>query len=359
MHCFHINLFALSCFIALSNATCATWTNIWEVDRSDTVDEAARLLGLPDYQVIEQMNPGINVEFVSPAQQITVPYLSPVSSPATWTTTGCSHILHLRYTPNTNSQSTDKHTKTHKPGEETLSNTAPTTTISVEQSTSLTNYKSSSISAMPQESNLALTVVVGYNSARTIRSSNTKAEPNSFQTQHSLSTEQSHSSSTQLNNIQMPTTSVSQHGISTEQSDSSSMQLSSIPMPTTSISTSSLSTKAPLPQCNIAGNFYTRNETQLTYAQRFCQRIGNFNDTGAPVSWVTLVQDDKEHFYMFSLEWLPKCKRRGFIGQDWNSYCSDVMRSNYILCINGGQGGYTDSDCLRYSYRPLSPTIYS
>lgn len=117
-------------FAAVSEAACSSWQNVWEVYRYDTVDEAARVLGLPDYQVIEQMNAEINVQFVSPAQQITVPYISPISSPGTWTTIGCSHILHLRDAPSANPQNTDTSTQTVKSKSGSLFSVTSTTSYS-------------------------------------------------------------------------------------------------------------------------------------------------------------------------------------------------------------------------------------
>lgn len=328
-----IKLFILFYFAVLGNATCATWINIWEVYRYDTVDEAVRVLGLPDYEIIKKLNSGLDIEFVSPEQQVTVPYISPVSSPGTWITNGCSHTLYLRDTLTTNLPNI-KYTQTTKPKIPILSHTASITTASVSKLTSVVNQHPSSISGTSQDGNISSTAKSGYRSATTIsQSSSTKEQQDSTQTQPHSSIQSSYNSPTQSSNIATQTA------------------------PT---STSPFSTEASSPQCHVPGNFYTRNETQLTYAQDFCSKDANgFYHTSAPISIVTLVQDDKEHFYMFSVEWLPNCQARGLSQPDWINNCINVMRQNYMLCNNRGQGGYTDSDCVRYDYRPVTPATYS
>lgn len=328
-----LKLIILFYVAVLGNATCATWINIWEVYRYDTVDEAVRVLGLSDYEIIKQLNPGLDIEFVSPDQQVTVPYISSVSSPGIWITNGCSHTLYLRDTLTTDQQNTNEYTQTIKSKTLNTPNTALTTTASVSKSTSPVNQQPLSTSIISQNSNMPSATKSGYSSATTIsQPSSTKEQQDTTQTQLNSSEEQSYTSPTLSSNV--PTTA-----------------------PT---STSAFPTEASSPQCHVPGNFYTRNETQLTYAQDFCSKDANgFYHTSAPTSIVTLVQDDKEHFYMFSVEWLPNCQPHGLNQPDWINSCINVMRQNYVLCNNRGQGGYTDLDCVRYNYRPVTPVTFS
>ncbi|PTB40371.1 hypothetical protein M441DRAFT_48215 [Trichoderma asperellum CBS 433.97] len=314
-----VKLFIVLYFAVLGNATCATWINIWEVYRYDTVDEAVRVLGLPDYEIIKQLNSGLDIEFVSPEQQVTVPYISPVSSPGTWITNGCSHTLYLRDISTTDLPNTHQDTQT---------------TASVSKFTSIVNQQPSSTSGISQDGNTSSTAKSG--SATTVsQSSSTKEQQNSAQTQPHSSIQPSYTSPTPSSNIATQTA------------------------PT---STSPFSTEASSPRCYNPGNFYTHNETQLMYAQDFCSTDASsfYNETSAPISIVTLVQDDKEHFYWYSVEWLPNCQASGHNQQfDWINNCINVMRQNYLLCNNRGQGGYTDSDCIRYDYRPVTPTTHT
>lgn len=329
-----IKLFILICVAGLGNAGCTTWINIWEVYRYDIVDEAVRVLGLPDYEIIKQLNTGLDIEFVSPEQQVTVPYISPVSSPGTWITNGCSHTLLLQDAITTGFQNTNEYTQTTKPKIPDSSNIASTTGASVSKFISSVNQQPSSTSTISQDSNISSTSKSGYSSATTIsQSSSTKEQQDPTQTQPYSSIHPSYTSPTQSSNI---------------------------PAQIAPTSASASSTAASSPQCHALANFYTRNETQLKYAQEFCSKdASGFYNTSAPTSIVTLVQDDTEHFYMYSVEWLPNCQPGGSTKDDWINNCTNVMRLNYLQCNNWGQGGYTDLDCTRYDYRPVTPATYS
>lgn len=88
-----IRLIALA---ASATASCASWSNLWGVQRNDTVDQAAKALGLLDYQEMQDENPGIDIASVEVGVFYRVPYISDLSQPASWSTSGCTRILHLR-----------------------------------------------------------------------------------------------------------------------------------------------------------------------------------------------------------------------------------------------------------------------
>lgn len=316
-----IILFLFS-YVALGSATCTTWRNIWEVYRYDTVDEAAMILGLPDYQVIKQMNPGINVQFVSPEQQITVPYETPISSPASWTTTGCSHILHLREAPIVGSAANSPLT---------TSSPSSSYTLPPHKQPSITS-QSNSASSMPNAYGKGAASTIGsqYSSATTI-SSTKDSEVQSHPTKTVTSTSQSQLNTGIETDAQFNTTTGLQ-GASTT--------------PTTSVVSIPVSTRSCHPPNS---TFYTHNETQAAFAKTFCQVAG----LQYPTFEIKNFQSEiKTQLYMYSIESLPNCTMQP-PNVYWPGFCSQVMIQNYVHCDNGGTGGYTDWDCLRLRYKPL------
>ncbi|KAL7940067.1 hypothetical protein V8C42DRAFT_338678 [Trichoderma barbatum] len=322
-------LFLLS-YITLAKASCTRWHNIWEVYRYDTIDEAAMILGLPDYQLIKQMNPGINIQFVSPAQQVTVPYVTPISSPGTWTTTSCSHILHLREAaPTASIPDTDELKTISKPMVGSVANTL--TTSSPTSESTLLPYKPPSILSQINNESPA--------------TEDTKARSNPTKTVVITSNSQSSSNitpTTGMGTSIAPTTGVKD----TEENA----------VPTSSAMDSLTSIKT----CHAPDYLsYTHNETESLYADFFCQNIGNFWETDAQAFRMhNYINDNGTHVYTYSVEWLPNCTPRDF-PPNWKSYCGQIMRQNYILCNNGGLGGFTDSNCIRYRYKPSTTFSWS
>ncbi|KAL7940610.1 hypothetical protein V8C42DRAFT_337106, partial [Trichoderma barbatum] len=345
-----LTLLFLLLYITLANASCTIWHNIWEVYRYDTIDEAAMILGLPNYQLIKQMNPGINIQFVSPAQQVTVPYVTPISSPGTWTTTGCSHILHLRGAPTASIPDPDKLKTMSKPMVGSVVNTLTTSNPTSEST--LLPYKPPSI----------LTQINSESPA----TEDTKAQSNLTETVVITSKSQSSSSitpTTSLGTSIAPTTGVkdTEAQVNPTQTKPSSTYMQSGHTLENAIPTSSAMDSLPAIKTCHAPDYmsYTHNETESLYADFFCQNIGNFWQTD-PQAFImhNYISDNGTHVYTYSVEWLPNCTRREF-PPNWKSYCGQIMRQNFILCNNGGLGAFTDSNCIRYRYKPSTTFSWS
>ncbi|KAL7940663.1 hypothetical protein V8C42DRAFT_336805 [Trichoderma barbatum] len=322
-------LIFLFSYITLGSTTCTTWRNIWEVYRYDTVDEAAIILGLPDYQVIMEMNPGINVQFISPAQQVTVPYVMPISSPASWTTTGCSHILHLREAPTAGFSDLENPKKTSQSTVGSAVN-SPLITSSPTSKYTLPLYKPPSI-------------ISQSNSASSMHNTHSNGAASTIGSQHSSATTISSMKDFEVQSHPTKTAT----GIETDaQSNTTTRLQGASTTPTTSILSIPVSTRS----CHEPNStFYTHNETQAAFAKSFCQVAG----LHIPTFEIKNFQSDiKTQLYMYSIESLPNCTMQT-PNVFWPNFCSEVMIQNYLQCNNGGMGGYTDWDCLRLRYKPL------
>lgn len=60
------------------------------------MDDVSYALGLASYGEIEALNPDMNIESIRPGQLYEIPYISPLESPATWSTLNCKPTLHLQ-----------------------------------------------------------------------------------------------------------------------------------------------------------------------------------------------------------------------------------------------------------------------
>ncbi|KAH7109746.1 hypothetical protein B0J13DRAFT_294959 [Dactylonectria estremocensis] len=82
------------CQISLTSAFC-TDVALWAPWRYETVDMAADVLNLPNYDKFTELNQGLNPAYIRVGQTYTMPFTD-VNPPATWMTVGgCTPLLEL------------------------------------------------------------------------------------------------------------------------------------------------------------------------------------------------------------------------------------------------------------------------
>jgi len=277
-------LLTLLSLSGLGAATCTTSINVWIVQRNDTVDEAARVLGLQDYQAILDLNPGINTAFVSPGDTYSVPYTNSLSSPGSWSTsTSCTKVLHLW---------------------NALTQSSGTAIISV----------GGASACKPTTDSL------GSRTGANLGPSGTK--PDSYATTTVLIEDQVGSIS---------------------QSEPSPVNPSSITSTSASVVTSETQSRSPatstvsVERCHGNGAFLTVNNTQSSFAKSFCKNHGQTAMTPRSDIAVELFDGGDKHFYFYSVDWVEGCRKSETQEIDSGGTCVDIMTSNYEQCQSPGQ----------------------
>lgn len=116
-----------------------------------------------------------------------------------------------------------------------------------------------------------------------------------------------------------------------------------------------------------SGNLTIEDGVQEGYAARICKEYGARDVNNQSDSVSKMFGYGYNHFYRYMASWIPDCQMK--YGQSIDTFsanCSQVMISNFRKCRslatvnvraniyntgnNGGQGGHTDIQCLRYQY---------
>lgn len=84
-------------FSGLAAAGCpkAPKNGVWKVEHGDVFADALYPLGIRNAAKVTSLNRGMNIDSIYPGEVYTVPYTSDLSSPATWSTSACTPVLHL------------------------------------------------------------------------------------------------------------------------------------------------------------------------------------------------------------------------------------------------------------------------
>ncbi|KAK4065131.1 hypothetical protein Purlil1_14040 [Purpureocillium lilacinum] len=297
--------------VTITAATCSTSVDLWKVQRNDTVDEAARVLGLGDYRAIQDINPGMNTAYVSPGDVYSVPYTSHLVSPGRWSTSACTRMLYLR---------------------------DAASQISAASSTSVGETPVSETSShCPGSSSLAEPSSPSADSA-----SSTSNSPASQQSTQSLGSTVNSVSDPEPSKRSYTTT----HSTISAATPTASGGKGEPPAPSSTPVTG---------KCHLKGSFLTVNSTQSNFAESFCKRHENVGMTQNSKILVELFDGGDNHLYFYSVDWVDGCEiEKNPTITSWGR-CVEIMRANYEQCTtNGGMGGYSVFGCLKYRYMPLS-----
>ena len=302
-------------FVALAAAACVRKPDVglWDVKTGEIFIDALYALKLRDYDEIERLNPGIDVNKIKPSQY-TIPYVGDVDWPATWVTSSCTPTLILdgRAVSATPTADLDP-TSTVPSIASTLLSTGSAQMKSSEATPSPTHIPKQESTTSPTDTHTSMSVDESPSATHTRQTTRTALRsPVSSPSKATPTILRSTFTTYSTPPADAFTTVLPTGGDEPREDSEYSLQF-----------------------CRKDGVYFTLEDTHKQNAKDFCEQYSKHKMKEESDSITSLYEGDNDEIYQYSVSWIKGCtfhQQQDFTG------CYDLMYNNFKDYNNGSKG---------------------
>lgn len=310
-------MYYLLLFATLGQA-CSSLTGQWEVQKGDTIYNAANALQ-QDYRDIIKLNVKMPYKDLKEGSKYTVPYIEGVSYPATWSTSSCTPVLHLNILTPTSARSSESE-------------------IITESGISRSRI-SEKLTSNPAMSEITPTSADFHPDSTLVRSTKATVTVSEVKATSFISTPDSRALQSTLTSLSTPGS-----------------------QPTTAASSSAKPNDLYTiyePICRSTVDLITAPDYLTKITEGFCRKHGQVLMSNSVDSITELYKDQADRIYQLSASWKDGCQETSEQLLDAGGTCWYNIVGSWRKCnMNLGAGFRRQFGCIVFGYQPNSSPEY-